>query len=69
MRHLAGRTLTPKQVEGNRRAGGQTITFYAEQLMLAIENDVVDWQDAGTVDGLARLHMVLSALPLREEVA
>lgn len=53
--HLAGRTLSPRQEIGNRRAGGHTLTFYAEQIITAIDHDTVDWQNVSVIEALTRL--------------
>jgi hypothetical protein len=40
LRHLSGQTLSPKQIEAQRRFGGPGATFHANQLIEVVENDI-----------------------------
>lgn len=45
-RNLNGKTLSKKQMEGNRKAGGMTYLFYVNQVINGIENDIINPEDA-----------------------
>jgi hypothetical protein len=59
-RHLAGTTLTEAQAQANRRAGGNTLWFYAEQVTAAIEAGMVP-EDMRTIAALGRLAEAVAA--------
>ena len=52
MRVWAGTTITDEQVEANRRSGGMTPLFCANQLILFLGADVVDCNHEPTIAGL-----------------
>jgi hypothetical protein len=58
-RHLAGTKVTAKQVKGNVKASGWRLTYHADQLINALESNLVDYQDATVVPKLERLHALL----------
>ena len=58
--HLAGRPLSAKQVEGNRGAGGMQQRYYVNQVKNLLENDLVDWDNGGLVEGLRALQLLLN---------
>jgi hypothetical protein len=58
-RHLAGTKLTKKQVHGNSKASGWQLTFHIDQLINALEANLVDYHDDAVVPKLRRLHKVL----------
>jgi hypothetical protein len=61
--HLAGRTLTEAQVEGNSRAGGLHVAAYVAQLRNALQHDLIDWTAPGMIDNLRELaHQLEEAL-------
>jgi len=58
--HLAGTTITERQHEGIKRAGGNNFTFYAGQLASALEHDLVDRRNANLRAHLERLYGLLA---------
>lgn len=58
-RSMAGQTLTPVQVEANKKAQGFPVAFYAEQIINAFDGDFVDLTEEHTVSALQRLHACL----------
>ncbi len=60
LRHLAGQKLTSKQMTANDKSSGWSVRFHAEQIVLAIEGDIVEW-DESTREALLRLQEVLAA--------
>lgn len=58
LRHKAGTKLTEKQVKANERSSGWPVSFHANQIVEAIEADLVP-DDAQTRDAIARLKRVL----------
>jgi hypothetical protein len=67
LRHLAGTHLSEKQEAANDRASGMTVRFYVDQVVNAIEGDLVNWEDEGTVEALRRLVGALATCPLQAE--
>lgn len=57
--HLAGKTLTPAQVDFTKRAGGMDQLFYITQVTMLLESDSVDWDRDKVVEGLRTLGKVL----------
>lgn len=57
--HFAGRRLTKGQVEANRKLSGMEQTFYANQLILLIENDLLETANENLMERLAVLAMLL----------
>lgn len=66
-RHLAGQTLSRKQVEGNSRASGMTLAFHIDQVINALESGIADGTDL-TILGRLR-HLVDLAQALVGETA
>lgn len=59
-RHLAGSKLTEKQRKANKRSQGWPLYFHCEQIINAIEGDLVDWTDERNTEALARLRAAIS---------
>ena len=57
--HLRGRALTPAQIQANRKLGGQSQAFYANQLILIVENDLLDTEDEDLLRRLGYLKVLL----------
>lgn len=64
--HKAGQRLTKKQVETNRRLGGMRQTFYVNQLIMLIENDLLDTQNVELMLRVKRLAEVLKDVTSKE---
>ncbi len=58
--HLAGRTLTPRQIDAARRIGGQPPVYHANQLIELLEADAVPTEDAVLLERLAVLRDLLA---------
>jgi len=58
-RHLAGGKLSRKQISGNAKSSGWRIDFHIDQIVNALESDLVNYQDATLVPKLRRLHDLL----------
>lgn len=58
-KHLAGKPLTPKQEAANRRAGGMSVVYYANQLISAIDGDLIDREDPILRERLVALRNLL----------
>lgn len=56
----AGATLTPGQVETNRKAAGMGAAFFASQLVALFDSDLINWNDQRLVNELTKLHQRLS---------
>lgn len=62
--HLAGRTLSPRQVQAARSIGGQTPLYHANQLIELLASDSLPVEDAALLDRLAVLReLLLTQLP------
>ncbi len=61
-RHLAGQPLTLKQAETMPKIAGMKCSFYARQLMAAIEGDLVDTSDRREIEKLWQLKAALDGL-------
>jgi len=59
VRHLAGKNISDKQFNGIKKAGGHPIVFYVNQVLNALEKDLVDWLDHRHTDSLLKLYDVL----------
>lgn len=57
--HLAQKQLTTAQVQANQRAGGQPVAFYVNQMVNAIEGEIIDRSDVGLMSKLRDLHAKL----------
>lgn len=62
IQHMRGRALTPAQMAVNKKLGGQSQSFYANQLVLLLENDLLDRSDARLLELIARLKELLGAV-------
>lgn len=58
LRHMAGTRLTERQVEANRRSSGWPVSFHADQIVEAIDADLVP-NDQRTRDAITRLRAAL----------
>lgn len=67
--HLAGRTLTPSQVEGAGHVGGMSALFYVNQVRNLIEHDLLDAGNPRLLVRLAELRDLLNGLDLGGEPA
>jgi hypothetical protein len=61
LRHKAGSKLTGRQVEANRRSSGWPVRFHAEQIILAVEADLVP-DDEATRVSLGHLLVLLQRM-------
>ena len=59
--HLAGRTLSPRQVQAARTIGGQTPLYHANQLIELLESDSLPAEDTVLLARLALLRDLLAA--------
>lgn len=59
VRHLAGKVLTTKQVDGNVKAGGMNQLFYVNQIVNLLENDLLDFSNMKLIDRLQYLKELL----------
>ena len=59
-RHLAGSKLSKKQQRANQRSQGWPLYFHCEQIINAIEGDLVDWTDERNTEALARLRAAIA---------
>jgi hypothetical protein len=57
--HLAGKKLTPTQVDANERASGWSVRFHCDQIINALDGGLLDQNDPGEIDALRRLAEVL----------
>lgn len=64
-RHLAGHQLTERQERANRRSQGWPVWFHCDQIVNAIEGDLVDWTDQKNREGLDRLTAALEGVLAR----
>lgn len=62
IRHMAGKKLTKKQGIVNDKLGGMSVGFYARQLVMLIENDLLDPEDTDGFEQLKRLHELLEGI-------
>jgi hypothetical protein len=58
-RHLAGSKVTKRQAAGNARSSGWRLDFHIDQLVNALEHDLVNYQDPAIVPKLRRLTELL----------
>jgi uncharacterized ParB-like nuclease family protein len=52
----AGQSLTPRQMAANQKLSGMNAAFYANQLSELFESELINWNDDGLIQALARLH-------------
>lgn len=57
--HMRGRDLTKAQMEANHKLGGQSQAFYVTQLVILIDDDLLDTEDADLMARLGRLKLLL----------
>lgn len=62
MSHMAGRRLTKQQVNANERSSGMNQSFYPNQIIDLIENDLLDKEDEKLLERLQHLHGLLDTL-------
>lgn len=60
--HMAGRTLTKRQVEINENLSGMRQLFYVNQLTMLIEGDLLDVEDESLMAGLRNLGKLIRKL-------
>lgn len=60
IKHMSGKRLTPAQLEANAKLGGMRQLFYVNQLVTLIENELLDRENDSLMDGLRKLHELLS---------
>lgn len=61
-RHMAGKTLTHRQMEANQRSSGMNQAMYANQLIDLIESDLIDVNNDRLMERLKYLQELLSNL-------
>lgn len=66
-RHLAGTTLTDRQVAGNARSNGHPLRFHVDQVINALDNGLADLGETGLLDRLAHLATVLARFVTTEQ--
>lgn len=59
VRHLAGRTLSRRQLNAHQHIGGQQQTFYVNQVLLFLEGNLLDHKNPAL---MARLYALAQAL-------
>src|SRR3989304_96016 len=64
IQHMAGHALTESQLEVNDKLSGMPQGFYAQQLILLLENGLINVEDVKLLDKLHRLHDLLETLLL-----
>lgn len=57
--HMAGKTLTKGQIEANTKLSGMDASFYANQLIMLIENNLLDMNNEKLLERLSRLQELL----------
>jgi hypothetical protein len=65
IRHMHGRTLTADQLAANKKISGMQPTFYVNQLVLLMDNDLIDLENTKTMEGLQRLQESLANFYLK----
>jgi hypothetical protein len=69
IRHMSGRTMTKHQKEINSHLSGMNQSFYANQLIMLIESDLLDFDDEGLLESLAKLYGMLDKMKKRLKAA
>lgn len=64
IRHMSGGRLTQRQQEANVRLGGMNQTFYVNQLITLMENDLLDTENANLMARLEVLRTLLAKIEL-----
>lgn len=62
VKHLAGKEITAKQMEVNSKLHGMRPAFYARQLIMLADSDMLDMDDADLVETLKTLSKILGGL-------
>jgi len=62
VRHMRGMKLSKRQVEANDRLGGMSASFFANQIILLIENDMINKEDEELAAKLRKLHGLLESV-------
>lgn len=62
IQHMAGRTLTPQQAETNKHLGGMNPGFYANQLIMLIESDLIDTSNEELMERLKKLASLIRGM-------
>lgn len=62
IQHMAGKTLTPEQMEANRHLSGMNQLFYVNQVISLIENDLLDLKHKELLDRLKHLAELIRKL-------
>lgn len=60
VRHLAGQALTEKQWEANGKSQGWPLHWHVEQILNALDGDIVDWSDERNEEALSKLALALT---------
>lgn len=60
IRHMSGKTLTKKQLDVNDKLSGMNPSFYANQLILLLEADLIPWDNNKLVACLVKLQGALA---------
>lgn len=55
IKHMRGRQLTPEQVIANKKLAGMHPTFYMNQIILLLDNDLIDTENAKQLEWLQKL--------------
>ena len=68
--HLAGMNVTPERAKViediQPKIGGNSFGFYANQLIMAIENDFLNMNDPQLIEHLEKLHSLLEGLLIKQ---
>lgn len=59
IKHMAGKALTPKQVEANAKLGGMSQTWMIRQVIILLEDDLLDCENEQVMSELGRLHKLI----------
>ncbi len=59
IQHMAGLDMTDEQVRANTKLSGQNQSFYANQLILLLETQMLDMSDDGLIERLRLLYELL----------
>lgn len=54
IRHMKGRKLNKGQLEANKKLSGMQPAFYANQIVLLCDNDLIDTENTKTIEALQR---------------
>lgn len=61
IRHMSGKMLTKKQFKANEKLSGMNQSFYANQLILLFEADLIDWDNKKLIVQLKKLAEILNS--------